>query len=149
MEAVSIESHLRGEFEVTTDPERLNARAVHDYLSNHAYWALGRPLEIVERSLANSLCFGLYQGSHQIGLARVITDYSTYAYMCDVYVLEEYRGRGLGTWLIGCVMQHPVLQRLHRFSLVTRDAQELYRKFGFTEVTDQKRYMNLRKPGPG
>jgi ribosomal protein S18 acetylase RimI-like enzyme len=109
-----------------------------------AYWALGRPLETVQRSLQNSLCFGVYQGDRQIGLARVITDYATYGYLCDVYVIDEYRGRGLGVWLIGCVLRHPGLQSLRKFSLTTRDAQELYRRFGFTEVTEPQRYMNLR-----
>ncbi|MGH7466596.1 MAG: GNAT family N-acetyltransferase [Longimicrobiales bacterium] len=140
-----VQSSTRGEFEITTDPARLDAVAIHDFLSNHAYWALGRSLETVQRTLANSLCFGVYHGEQQVGLARVITDYATYGYLCDVYVLPEFRGRGLGFWLIDRVLQHPELQTLNKFSLVTREAQELYRRFGFTEVTDPHRYMNLRK----
>jgi ribosomal protein S18 acetylase RimI-like enzyme len=139
-----IESFSRGEFEVSTDRDRLDAVAIHDYLAFHSYWALERPLETVRRSLENSLSFGLYHNQRQIGLARVVTDYATYGYLCDVYVLEEYRGLGLGAWLIECVLKHPGLQELRKFSLTTRDAQDLYRRFGFTEVTEPHRYMNLR-----
>jgi ribosomal protein S18 acetylase RimI-like enzyme len=141
-----VQTFERNGFAVSTDRARLDPVAIHDYLSNRSYWAEGRPLETVRRSLDNSLCFGLYEGDRQIGLARVITDYATYGYLCDVYVLEEYRRQGLGTWLVECVMTHPALQNLRKFSLATRDAQELYRRFGFTEIEDPKRYMNLRKP---
>ena len=136
----------RDDFVIDTDRDRIDALAVHDYLANHSYWAEGRPLAVVQRSIENSLCFGLFHRDRQIGLARVVTDYSTYAYLCDVYVLEEYRGRGLGKWLIGCVVAHPDLQGLRKFSLATRDAQELYRPFGFTEIDEPHRYMNLRRP---
>jgi ribosomal protein S18 acetylase RimI-like enzyme len=146
---ITPQSHFRGDFEITTDPSRLDATAVHEFLANRSHWAIGRTLDVVQKSLDNSLCFGVYHQKRQIGLARVITDYATYAYMCDVYILEEYRGQGLGTWLVGCVVEHPILKELRRFSLITSDAQELYRKFGFAEVTDASRYMNLRKPGPG
>jgi ribosomal protein S18 acetylase RimI-like enzyme len=142
---VEIQSFERNGFAVSTDRQRLDPIAIHDYLCNRSYWAEGRPLETVRRSLANSLCFGLYDQDRQIGLARVVTDYATYGYMCDVYVLEDYRGKGLGKWLVECVMAHPALQNLRKFSLATRDAQELYRRFGFTEIEDPKRYMNLRK----
>jgi ribosomal protein S18 acetylase RimI-like enzyme len=111
----------RGSFLISTDPNRLDASAIHSYLSR-CYWAEAIPLEIVERSLAGSLCFGLYEGDSQLGLARVITDRATYAYLCDVYVLDAYQGRGLGCWLMETVMGHPDLQGLRRFSLVTRDA---------------------------
>ncbi|MGH7459546.1 MAG: GNAT family N-acetyltransferase [Longimicrobiales bacterium] len=143
-----IVSFTRGEYAVSTDPARLDIDAIHDFLHN-VYWAQGRSRETVERSLRNSLGFGLYHSTRQIGLARIISDYTTYAYLCDVYVLDQYRGQGLGTWLIDCVMKHPDLQGLTRFSLVTRSAQALYRKFGFAEVTDPHRYMNLRRPDPG
>ena len=139
-----IQSFQRDDFEISTDPDRLDANAIHEFLSQRAYWAIGRPLETVLRSLQNSLCFGLYHHNRQIGLARVITDYATYAYLCDVYIVEDYRGRGLGVWLIDSVLKHPGLQNLRKFSLTTRDAQELYRRFGFTEVTEPQRYMNLR-----
>jgi GNAT superfamily N-acetyltransferase len=107
--------------------------AIHGYLSR-AYWSEGIPRDIVEKAIANSLCFGLFHGENQIGLARVITDRATYAYLCDVYVLEEFRGKGFGVWLMECVMSHPDLQGLRRFSLATRDAHGLYEKFGFAEL---------------
>ena len=107
--------------------------AIHGYLSR-AYWSEGIPRDIVEKAIANSLCFGLFHGENQIGLARVVTDRATYAYLCDVYVLEEFRGKGFGVWLMECVMSHPDLQGLRRFSLATRDAHGLYEKFGFAEL---------------
>ena len=143
---MQVQTFTRAAFEITTDPARLDLDAIHDFLSNHAYWALGRSRETIQRTLANSLCFGLYHDTRQIGLARVISDFATYAYMCDVYVLDAYRGQGLGTWLIDCVLKHPDLRDIIKFSLVTRSAQALYRKFGFAEVTEPHRYMNLRRP---
>ncbi|HYX25053.1 MAG TPA: GNAT family N-acetyltransferase, partial [Thermoanaerobaculia bacterium] len=128
-----IHEHHRDGFTVSTDPARLDVDAVHAFLAT-AYWCAGIPRATVARALANSLCFSLYAGPRQIGLARVISDFATFAYLCDVYVLPELRGRGLGSWLMECVMAHPGLQGLRRFTLVTRDAHELYRAFGFTEV---------------
>jgi ribosomal protein S18 acetylase RimI-like enzyme len=142
---MSFERHREG-FTVSTDPARLDVHAIHAFLST-SYWAEGIPRETVERSLRNSLCFGLYEGARQIGFARMITDQATYAYLCDVYVLPEWRGRGLGTWMMECVMAHPDLQGLRRFSLVTRDAHELYRPFGFTEISNPGRYMEIARPG--
>lgn len=132
---------------ISTDPARLDPSAIHAYLSR-SYWAEAIPLELVIRSLAGSLCFGLYaDGAAQIGLARVITDQATYAYLCDVYVLEEYRGSGLGHWLMEVVMGHPGLQGLRRLALVTRDAHGLYAAFGFTPVAQPERYMEIVRPG--
>jgi ribosomal protein S18 acetylase RimI-like enzyme len=139
------ESHRDG-FTVSTDPARLDVDAIHAFLTT-AYWCEGIPRETVARSLAGSLNFGLYQAERQIGLARVITDGATFAYLCDVYVLPEFRGRGLGHWLMEHVMAHPDLQGLRRFSLVTRDAHELYRPFGFTEIQNPGRYMEIVRPG--
>lgn len=136
----------RDGFTVSTDPALLDVDAVHAFLTT-SYWAEGIPRDIVERSLRDSLCFGLYQGSRQVGLARVITDRATFAYLCDVYVLPEMRGRGLGTWLMACVMAHPDLQGLRRFHLVTRDAHELYRPLGFTEIQSPERHMEIVRPG--
>ena len=106
--------HHRDGFTVSTDPARLDLDAIHAFLAT-SYWAEGIPREILERALRGSLCFGLYEGERQVGLARVITDAATFAYLCDVYVLPEMRGRGLGKWLIECVMEHPDLQGLRRF----------------------------------
>jgi GNAT superfamily N-acetyltransferase len=137
---------IRGEFTISNDPARIDAGAVHDYLCNHSYWAPGIPREIVERSLRNSLCFGLYHGERQIGLARVVTDLATYAYLCDVYILEAYRGRGLSKWLMATVLKHPDMQGLRRISLATRDAHGLYEKFGFSVSPRPGNVMEIRTP---
>lgn len=142
---MSEETARRDGFEISTDPDRLDRAAVHAFLTE-SYWAKGVPREIVDRSISNSLPFGLYDGSRQIGFARVITDRATYAYLADVYVLAEYRGRGLGKWLMERVMAHPDLQGLRRWSLVTRDAHGLYREFGFKDVKDASRYMEIVDP---
>jgi GNAT superfamily N-acetyltransferase len=133
-------------FSVSTDPARLDIDAIHDFLARESYWASGRTREIVERALAHSLCFGLYDGQRQIGLARMITDYATYAYVDDVYVLAEYRGRGLATWLLGCVLDHPSLQSVRRITLHTRDAQGFYGRFGFAPARFPDRYMERVAP---
>lgn len=132
--------YSRGEFTISTDPEKLDLRAVHAFLAQ-SYWADGIPFDIVERSIQNSLCFGLYGKKGQIGFARVISDFATYAYLADVYILEEYRGRGLATWLMECILQHPKLQGLRRWSLVTRDAHGLYKQFGFGPLARPEGYM--------
>jgi GNAT superfamily N-acetyltransferase len=134
--------YRRDHFVVSADPAKLDAAAIHDFLT-HCYWSEGIPRATVERALKHSLCFGLFDAGIQIGFARVISDYATYAYLCDVYVLESYRGKGLGTWLMSCVMKHPDLQGLRRFTLLTRDAHRLYRKFGFAESKNPSRYMEI------
>jgi len=133
-----------GELLVTTDLTKLDVSAIYDYLTR-SYWAEGISREIVERSLRHSLCFGLFEANQQIGLARVISDYATFAYLADVYVLEAYRGRGLAKWLMRCVQAHPQLQNLRKFVLVTRDAHELYRRFGFEAPKKPQNYMELPK----
>lgn len=138
------------DFTVSTDPDRLDLEAIHAALSQE-YWSTGIPRETVARALRGSLCFGLYvvegqREGRQIGLARVITDAATFAYLCDVYVLSEFRGRGLGKLLMRAVMEHPDLQGLRRFSLVTRDAHELYRPFGFAEIKSPDRHMEIVRP---
>jgi GNAT superfamily N-acetyltransferase len=137
----------KGGFDVSTDPGRLDVAAVHAFLTQ-AYWSVGIPRDLVERALANSLCFGLYAADGQVGLARVISDRATFAYLCDVYVLPEWRGRGLGRWLMECVMGHPDLAGLRRFILVTRDAHDLYRPFGFGEPARPEGYMEIAPPNP-
>jgi GNAT superfamily N-acetyltransferase len=139
-------SYDRDRFIVTTDPARLDLRAIHDYL-RRSYWSPGIPVEIVERAIRNSLSFGLFDGEAQIGFARVVTDRATFGYLADVYVLESYRGQGLGTWLIECVCSHPDLQGLRRFALATRDAHGLYRKFGFNEIANPSQQMEVVRPG--
>jgi len=137
--------HERGGFVISTDPAAIDAHAVHAYLTQ-SYWSSGIPLDVVQRAIAGSLCFGLFEGDRQVGLARVITDRATFAYLCDVYVLEGYRGRGLGTWLIEAVVSHPALQGLRRVVLVTRDAHGIYAKFGFTPLKRPEGYMEIVRP---
>ena len=136
----------RGTFVVTTDPARLDLAAVHAFLAS-SYWSPGIPLAVVERATANSLCFSLLAAEgRQVGLARIITDGATFAYLCDVYVLPELRGQGLGLWLMQCVMDHPQLAALRRVSLVTRDAHALYRKVGFTSLANPAGHMEIVRP---
>ena len=136
----------RGDYTISTDFARMDLDAIHAYLSR-SYWAEGVPREIVERSLLGSLAFGLFHGGAQVGLARVVTDRATFAYLCDVYVLEEHQRRGLGRWLIETVMAHPDLQGLRRFSLVTRDAHALYSTFGFSALASPGGHMEIVRPG--
>jgi len=131
------------EFVISTDPARLDVVAIHAYLTR-SYWAAGIPKDVVAKSIEGSLCFGLYEGGRQIGLARVITDKATFAYLCDVYVLEGYRGRGLGKWLMSVVQSHPDLQGLRRFVLLTQDAHGLYQQFGFSQLKEPDRYMEIK-----
>lgn len=139
------ETFQRGEYSISTDPTRLDVEAIHSYLAR-AYWCEGIPRRTLERAIANSLCFGLFQGKDQVGLARVITDSATYAYLCDAYVLEDHRGKGLGKWLMECVLAHPACPGLRRFSLATRDAHGLYRQFGFRELSKPESMMEILRP---
>ena len=130
----------RGEFAISTDRARLDLELIHDFLT-HSYWARGIPFETVKRSIEHSIPFGLYREDRQIGFARWITDRATFAYLGDVFVLEEFRGQGLGTWLMEAVVSHPDVQGHRRWVLLTRDAHELYRRHGFTSITSPERYM--------
>jgi hypothetical protein len=133
---------------ISDDPSRLNVDAIHAYLSR-SYWAAGVPREIVARSLAHSLCLGIYApGGDQVGLVRVISDYTTFAYLCDVYVLEGHRGRGLAKSAMHLLSTHPKLQGLRRIQLVTQDAHGLYAQFGFSALKDPERHMEKRIPSP-
>lgn len=138
---------------ISTDPQLLDIDYLHGALAGQ-YWCRGIPRPVVERSLANSLCFGLYNivdpvlpgRIEQIGLARVITDFATFAYLCDVFVDEQFRGRGLGKRLMNAVMQHPDLQQLRRFMLMTKDAHALYSQFGFAPLAAPDRAMERCDP---
>ena len=137
------------EFEVSTDTARLDLDVIHGFLSR-CYWSAGIPRETVERALRNSLCFGLFARTSggQVGLARVVTDHATFAYLCDVFVLETYRGRGLGKMLIEHVMAHPAVTGARRAMLATRDAHGLYRPFGFTDAAGSRTLMEIVHPDP-
>ena len=133
------------DFEISTDPARIDVAVVHDFLTN-CYWAKGISLELVQRSLQHSICFSIFHGNAQIGFARVITDRATFAYLADVFVLESHRGQGLSKWLMECIQSHPDLQGLRRWMLATRDAHGLYRQFGFHELASPERFMEIHHP---
>jgi GNAT superfamily N-acetyltransferase len=135
----------RDNLQVSMDPARLDVDAVHAFLAR-AYWCVGIPRATVERALRHSLCFGLYDGRAQVGLARVVTDQATFAYLCDVYVLESHRGRGLGKWLIECVMAHLSTLGLRRINLATQDAHALYARHGFKPLAHPEVWMELHRP---
>jgi len=130
----------RDNFTISTDPARLDIDTICDFLSR-AYWANTRPRERTERAIRNSLVFGVYEGNKQIGIARVVSDYSIFAYLCDVFIHEEYRAHGLGTWLIETILEHPDLRDMRRWVLVTNDAHGLYRQFGFSSIEDPEHWM--------
>jgi GNAT superfamily N-acetyltransferase len=133
-----------GPYTVSDDPARLDLGAVHAYLSQ-SYWAEGVPLEVLARAVRASLCVGAYDAAGaQVGLTRCISDYATYCYLCDVYVLEAHRRRGLARAMMAFTMAHPRLQGLRRWNLVTRDAHPLYREFGFAALAQPERHMERR-----
>jgi len=133
-------------YSISTDRTRLDAALVHRYLAGDSYWARGVPLEVVQRAIRNSLCFGLYNDDLQVGFARVVTDASTFAYLADVFIIPGHRGIGLGKQLMAAVMAHPDLQGLRRFMLATRDAHGLYRQFGFSEPKNPQVLMERHDP---
>jgi GNAT superfamily N-acetyltransferase len=143
--AATLLEETRGDYSVSTDPSRMDLDVIHGYL-RQAYWCEAIPRELVERSLRHSLCFGLFERERQVGFARVVTDYATYAYVCDVFVLESHHRQGLATWLMQCVTSHPDLQGLRRWCLTTRDAHRLYEKAGFERTKMPERYMDRVRP---
>jgi GNAT superfamily N-acetyltransferase len=135
----------RGDFAISTDRARLDLDVIHSFLSTKSYWAKGIPREVVARSIEHSLCFGVYDGlGQQVGFARAISDFATYAYIADVFVLESHRGRGLGKGLMEFIVQHPALQGMRRWNLTTRDAHALYAQVGFTPLKVPERYMEIQ-----
>ncbi len=146
LDSEAVMEYRRGEFLISTSCERLSLDVVHGFLTN-CYWARGIPREVVARSIEHALCFGIYDGEGaQVGFARVISDFATIAYVGDVFVVETHRGRGLGKWLMQCIVQHPALQNLRRWILTTRDAHGLYSQFGFAPVKAPERFMELHQP---
>ena len=136
----------RGDYEISTDRSRLNIDLIHDYLSNHSYWAAGRSREVVERSIENSLPFGIYKSSGQVGFARIVTDYATFAWVADVFILPEHRGQGLSKRLMEVIIAHPQLQGFRRWVLSTKDAHGLYERFGFIKLRRPERWMERPDP---
>lgn len=148
-----IDEYRRGEFTISTEIARLDLNVIHEFLTT-SYWAAGIPADVVKRSIEHSLPFGLYHHERQVGFARVITDYATFAYLADVFVIEGYRGQGLAKWLVEIIVAHPRLQGLRRWMLATRDAHALYRKVGFVELKSPEGWMERHfadaytKPSP-
>jgi GNAT superfamily N-acetyltransferase len=140
------EWHRNG-FTISTDHARLDLDAVYEFLST-SYWARGIPRDVMERSIAHAVPFGIYEGATQAGFARVVTDHATVGYLGDVFVLEPWRGRGLSRWLMECVLAHPELQGFRRWFLLTRDAHELYEKYGFTPLAAPDRWMEKHARDP-
>ena len=137
---------MSGGYEISTDPHRLDVEVIHKFLAEESYWSPGIPRSVVERAIANSICFGVYHGAAQIGLARVVTDKSTFALLADVFILEAHRGKGLSKWLMRCVVEHEDLQGLRRLLLLTSDAHGLYRQFGFEALGNPSRFMEIVRP---
>ncbi|MEJ7861424.1 MAG: GNAT family N-acetyltransferase [Pyrinomonadaceae bacterium] len=136
----------RGEFTISSDNLFLQIETIHKFLSEESYWAKERTREQTQKAIENSLSFGVYKGEKQIGFARVVTDYATFAYIGDVFILEGFRGQGLSKWLMETIVNHPDLQNLRRWILATRDAHELYEKFGFRELKAPERWMEKAAP---
>ncbi len=133
----------KGGYCISTDKTKLDIDAIHEFLSTKAYWCLNIPKDKVETAIQHSVCFGVYKEEKQVGFARVITDLSTIAYLGDVYILEEERGKGISKWLIETIMSHEPLQGLRRWILLTGDAHGLYRQFGWTDIADPTKWMEL------
>jgi GNAT superfamily N-acetyltransferase len=140
------ESWERDGYLISTDRSRLNIDLIHDFLSKTSYWATGRASDVVERSINNSLSFGVYKGIDQVGFARVVTDYATFAWIADVFVLPEHRGHGLSKWLIDVMLSHSQLQGFRRWVLATKDAHTLYERFGFIPLHRPERWMERPDP---
>jgi len=146
---MAMPDETRGSYTLSTDKARLDVVAVHAALSRHAYWAQGRTLEVVQRSIDHSLCFGIYEGDGLVAFARVVTDYATFAWLCDVFVLQGHRGRGLGKWLVEAAVAHPDLCSLMLFVLATRDAHGLYCRYGgFVPLPAPEKWMVRRQAPP-
>ncbi len=135
-----------GEFELSSDPVRLDRALIHRFLCEQAYWSTGVPREVVDRAIDHSLCFGVYRRGAQVAFARTVTDRATFAYLADVFVLPEWRGDGLGPWMVGVALRHPDLQGLRRFLLATKDAHGLYARFGFAPLAHPARFLERFDP---
>ncbi|GAB3904528.1 GNAT family N-acetyltransferase [Mucilaginibacter boryungensis] len=137
--------HKKG-FSISTDQNLLDFDTIYHYLDKESYWAKGIPADRLRIAIVNSMCFGVYHYDKQIGFARIISDKATFAYLADVFVLNEYRGQGLSKWLMQTIREHPDLQGLRRWSLATADAHGLYQQFGFTVITNPERWMEIFSP---
>ena len=136
----------KGEFTISTDRNRLQIDVIYKYLTEESYWAKERSYEQTETAIKNSLPFGVYKGENLVGFARIVTDYATFAYLGDVFILEEYRGKGLSKRLMETIVNHPHLQGLRRWVLATRDAHALYEKYEFSALRYPERWMEKTAP---
>lgn len=136
---------IKDHFTISTENEKFDIDSIHSFLTR-SYWAEGISREVIKRSIEGSLCFGVFINSKQIGFARMITDKATFAYLADVFIIEEYRGLGLSKWLMEVIMAHPELKGLRRMMLATKDAHGLYKKFGFTPLNNVDRWMQIHSP---
>lgn len=137
------ETHTKNNYTISADKSLLDLTVIHGYLSR-SYWAEDIPKETVKNAIDNSLCFGVYNKNTQVGFARVISDYTTFAYLADVFVLEEERGKGLSKWLVECILKHNQLQGLRNFCLLTRDAHSLYERFGFKNLEHPQNFLAIK-----
>jgi len=133
-------------FLISTDKSLLNVEVIYKYLNEDSYWAQGMPFERLIKAIENSLCFGVYHERQLAGFARVVTDKATFAYLCDVFILPDYRSLGLSKWLVQTIVEYPELKGLRRWSLATADAHGLYSQFGFSQITKPERWMEIFKP---
>lgn len=140
--------HEKKDFYISTDKSKMDIETIHHYLSEESYWAKGVSREIVEKSIANSFCFGVFHQDLQVGFAKVITDFTTIAYLGDVFILDQFRGLGLSKLLMENIMNHPELQGLRRWILLTADAHELYKKFGWNNIKEPARWMEVHTKNP-
>lgn len=134
------------EYLISTDPQKMDLAAIHLYLSQESYWAKNIPYETVEKAIKNSMPFGIFHQEKQVGFARIISDYATFAYLADVFLLPEHRGKGLSKWLMEVISKHPELQGLRRFILATADAHTLYSQFGWEKLSKPERWMEIYNP---
>ncbi|HKP48021.1 MAG TPA: GNAT family N-acetyltransferase [Pyrinomonadaceae bacterium] len=141
-----IDSWERGEYQISTDRSKLDVPFIHKFLSTETYWASGRSIDVVKKSIENSFCFGIYQNKEQVGFARVVTDYATFAWVADVFLLPEHRGQGLAKWLMEIILGHPELQGFRRWVLATKDAHGLYAQFDFIPLHRPERWMERPDP---
>lgn len=138
------EEYIKDNYLISTDKSKLDIDVIHGYLSR-SYWAEEIPVAIVKKGILNALCFGVYKGNQQIGFARVISDFATFAYLADVFILEEERGKGLSKWLMECILKHEQLQGLRNFCLLTKDAHSLYEQYGFKNLEKPQNFMAIKK----
>jgi len=137
---------LKKGFKISTDKHLLDLEMIYNYLHGESYWSKGIPVEKVHISIENSICFGVYKDDKQVGFARIISDNATFAYLCDVFILRDYRGQGLSKWLMQTILAHPDLQGLRRWVLATGDAHGLYKQFGFTQINNPEIWMSIYTP---